>query len=365
MTIMRSDMNEKDFNDRVLSVIHIPVILTDLNGEIFFANHAVNNVFGYLPEEIVGEKLSILLTPEDHEIFYPNLLCLGCSKRSFEGELMLVRKDGTSFYSYMTAETCTGRNDGGTTMVICVQNIHELKLLEKARKVNSYEDLKQIASGIAHEIRNPLVGIGGFLNRLYKSCNALEEHGLYYEYIIENLTKIEGLVEKVEFFSKLPEPNFTREHVWELIEQALEPYITDLNKQNITLELFKEDVVLHLDSILFLKVVSVLIENAMDAIKDGGNIKIRSEEQKNKYVIYISDNGSGISPDDMAFIFNPFFSTKADGAGIDLAIVKRIMENHNGRVEIESELTKGTTFILELPIERRRSIRIKHIDEPS
>ena len=65
----------------------------------------------------------------------------------------------------------------------------------------------------------------------------------------------------------------------------------------------------------------------------------------------------------MPFIFNPFFSTKADGAGIDLAIVKRIMENHNGGVEIESELEKGTTFSLILPIERRRSIRVKRINE--
>ncbi|MFC1891452.1 nitrogen regulation protein NR(II) [Thermodesulfobacteriota bacterium] len=364
MNILRSDPNDSNFIENILSAVNVPVILTEINGTISFANYAVIKTFGFLPEEIVGKELSILLTPEDRDIFYQNLLGLSCDKSSFEGELMLIRKDGTSFFSYLTAQTCTA-DDGRAAMVICIQDIHEFKLLEKARRINSYDDLTQIANGIAHEIRNPLVGIGGFLNRLYKSCNAIDEHGQYYEYIIENLTKIEDLVEKVEFFSKIPEPDITKENVWELIEQALNPYLPELDASNIKVETYKEDIVLHLDSILFSKVISVLIENSMDALKDirGGKISIYGEVRENQYVIYINDNGSGISPEDIPFIFNPFFSTKADGKGIDLAIVKRIMENHNGKVEIESEQDKGTRFSLTLPIERRRSIRIKLIDK--
>jgi PAS domain S-box-containing protein len=360
---MKSCQNENFFIKSILSAIHVPVILTDLNGKILFANHAVNNKFGFLPEEITGKDLSILLTPEDQGIFYQNLLCL-CSKKSFfEGEIMLVRKDATIFLSYFTAKACADPNYD-CTLVICIEDIHELKQLEKERRVNSYEDLRQIASGIAHEIRNPLVGIGGFLNRLYKSCNAFDGHVKYYEFIIENLKKIEGLIEKVEYFSKLPEPDFSKEQLWELIDKALQPYLPEMDERNIELTIQKSDTSLHLDAVLFIKVISILIANAMDALEKGGKISLKGEEQDNQYIIHIADSGSGISQENMPFIFNPFFSTKAHGAGIDLAIVKRIMENHSGTVRVESELDKGTTFSLVFPLERRRSIRVKLINEP-
>ena len=81
-----------------------------------------------------------------------------------------------------------------------------------------------------------------------------------------------------------------------------------------------------------------------------------------QYRIQISDTGSGIQPEDLPHIYNPFFSTKADGAGIDLAIVKRIMANHGGNIDVVSRPNKETTFSLTFPLERRRAMRISHLD---
>ncbi|MBW2168958.1 MAG: hypothetical protein JRG69_06820, partial [Deltaproteobacteria bacterium] len=77
--------------------------------------------------------------------------------------------------------------------------------------------------------------------------------------------------------------------------------------------------------------------------------------------LYLIDAGSGISPENLPFIFNPFFSTKADRAGIDLPVVKRIMESHGGQIEVSSKPEEGTTFVLQFPLERRRSIRISRL----
>ena len=128
---------DNSFTERVLSAVHVPVVISNLNGEILFVNHAVKNEFGYLPQEIIGKKLSVLLTPEDQKIFYHNLLCIGCERRSFKGELMLVRKDTSRFLSYLTARTCPGPDNGDISMVISIQDIHDLKQLEKERKINS------------------------------------------------------------------------------------------------------------------------------------------------------------------------------------------------------------------------------------
>ena len=108
-------------------------------------------------------------------------------------------------------------------------------------------------------------------------------------------------------------------------------------------------------------IIAVLIENSLDALKENGKITIAGGGEDNHYRITVADNGPGISPEEMPYIFNPFFSTKADGAGIDLAIVKRIMENHNGNVVIETETGNGAAFSLVFPTERRRSIRVKRI----
>ena len=110
-------------------------------------------------------------------------------------------------------------------------------------------------------------------------------------------------------------------------------------------------------------VFSILIANALDALSEGGKITVYNETADDFCKIYISDTGSGISPDDMPHIFNPFFSTKPDGAGIDLATAKRVMDSHGGRIEVTSNEEKGTTFTLFFPLERRHPLRTCPLEE--
>jgi len=347
----------------ILSSIQHPVIVTDLEGEIVFANPVVHKVLGYDSDELKGKSISSLFTPEDLTYLYPNLLFLARQNKSFEGELMLMNKDGTRFFAFMVLRTCSDKDQGGTTIVFTIHDIDKLKQIEKVFRVNSFEDLVKIADGIAHEIRNPLVGIGGFVNRLHKSCNALEDHGEYYDFIIDNLNRIETLIKKVELFARLPQPCFKDVPIRELINSAVEPYLGQIEEQSIDLNISIEKSTLYVDAGLVTKAVSIIVENTLDALSDGGEINIHSEMDENQCIIYIRDTGSGITPEDIPFVFNPFFSTKADGTGIDLSMVKRILESHGGRVEVRSEPAKGTAFFLTFPLERRRAIRISHLED--
>jgi signal transduction histidine kinase len=124
-----------------------------------------------------------------------------------------------------------------------------------------------------------------------------------------------------------------------------------------------EDAVLSLDKELILRVFTILLGNSLDAMAEGGKIHLHGETTESHYIIHVTDTGVGISPKDLPFIFNPFFSTKPDGAGIDLAVVKRVVESHGGHVGVESKYRKGTTFILQFTLDRRRPIRVSRFED--
>jgi PAS domain S-box-containing protein len=331
------------------------IVVTDLEGNILFTSPAVEPMLRFTASELLDKNLSIAFMPEDLAYLYPNLLHLAQKNIPFEGELILVRKDGTHFIAFIVLRPFFNSVNG--IIVMGIQDIDKRKHIEKAFKETPYEDMVKIADGIAHELRNPLLGIGGFLNRLFKLCKGLEEYQEYYDHIMHNLRKIETLVKKVEYFAHLPKPSLTNSSVMELIQKSVQPYLPKMEEQKIELVINVEEFTLWLDKNLVSRVFSVLLENALDALTEGGAISIGSKRTDNKFTISFSDTGAGISPKDLPFIFNPFFSTKPDGTGIDLAVVKRVMESHGGQVKVSSEQRRGATFSLEFLMEQRRPIR--------
>lgn len=347
--------------EKLLSCIQQVIILTDLEGKIVFASKAVSKVLGFAPDELLGKNLSVIFTPEDLTYLYSNLLHMAREDKPFEGEIMLIRKNETRFLAFVAFCSHLDLSHEKSVIVISIQDIDKQKQLEKAFKGTHYEDLIKIANGIAHELRNPLMSIGGFASRLFRSRKTTGDQQKYYDYIIDNLKKIEGLVKKVELFARVPKPCFSEASIKELIEKAIQPYQKHIEEQNIDLTTNIDETKLFVDKDLVISALSMLIENALDALPDGGSALIKSEKKDNQYRLYLIDAGSGILPENLPFIFNPFFSTKADRAGIDLPVVKRIMESHGGQIEVSSKPEEGTTFVLQFPLERRRSIRISRL----
>jgi PAS domain S-box-containing protein len=347
--------------EKMLSCIQQVIIVTDLEGKILFASKAVGKVLGFTPDELVDKDLSVIFTPEDLTYLYSNLLHLARDDKPFEGEIMLIRKDETRFLAFMAFRSHLTSAYEKSVIVISIQDIDKRKQLEKSFHGTHYEDLIKIANGIAHEIRNPLMSIGGFASRIYKSCKATDDHRKYYDYIINNLKRIEGLVRKVELFARVPKPRLTEEPVKELIEKAIQPYLKNIKEKNIDLAINIDETNLFVDPGLVISALSMLIENALDALPESGSLLIKSEIKENQCGIYFIDSGTGISTENLPFIFNPFFSTKADRAGIDLPVVKKIIEGHGGQIEVSSKPGEGTTCVLKFPLERRRAIRISRL----
>ena len=350
--------NTGEIADIVLSSVPHTIMVTDSGGQILFASKGIQKVLGFIPEDLEGQNLSRIFTPEDMPFFYGNLFSMVRDGKPFEGQVMLMRKDRSRFFALMVIRPGTDSNGKRNIVLVYLQDIDREKRIEKTLRENQYEDLVKIASGVAHELRNPLVSIGGFINRLYKSCRSVNEHDRYYEFILANLRKIERLVKKVEGFALLPKPHLAREDMKAIVERALALYSGEVKEKAIRLDMDMEETVSWVDQDLVFKAVSVLLENALDAIAENGGISVSCKRNEHECRIAVTDNGCGIEPKDLPFIFNPFFSTKADGAGIDLATAKRIMDSHMGRIEVTSAKGEETTFVLLFPLERRRAMRI-------
>ncbi|RLC30784.1 MAG: hypothetical protein DRH37_04570 [Deltaproteobacteria bacterium] len=361
--LLQACCDSRQLLNEVLTCIQDAIIVTDTEGHILFASSMVEDIFEFRPDELEGKNLSVVFSPEDMGCLYPNLLRMAKKNMPFEGELMLLRKGGNRFFAFLVFRPFFDPRQNRPIIAVCVQDIDKEKQLEKAFRESHYDDLVQIANGIAHEIRNPLLGIGGFVNRLFKSDEKTGNRDKYYNYIIKNLKKIEDLIRKVEFFATLPKPGLSEESLESLIQEALGPFIQKINDRKIELSVDIEERILLVDRELILNVFSILISNALDALSEGGKIVIHNDVNIDYSRVHISDTGCGISPQDMPYIFNPFFSTKPDGTGIDLATAKRIMNSHGGHIRVASEKGKGTTFTLLFPTERRHPIRISPMDE--
>ena len=337
------------------------VVVCDSGGRIIFANPAAEHMFNAGLGQMVGLALSTLFMPDDQHMLYSNLLHMGQTCQEFEGELMMLRTDGGTFFAYLTLRTCpddpeTPEDEG--LIILGIQDIDQRKRLEKILEKTHYDELISIADNIAHELRNPLMGIGGFVTRMYKSCPLGVDQEQYYRYILGNLQRIEDLVKKVRQLVNLPLPEYGPERLSELVERALANLREEAARRRVRLITQVEDFTLRVDGGLITKAIAILVDNALEAIGQDGEIRITGFKQGGVCRLTVRDNGPGISEADLPNIFNPFFTTKAKGVGIDLALVRRIMELHRGKVEVHSSLGQGASFELEAPIERRRSIRI-------
>ena len=358
MSIVEACSNRPGLLENILEAVQQVVVITDSDGRVVVANHVVSQVFGFKPGDLPGHSLKRIFTPEDLVYLWPNILHLAHTNQVFDGEALLQRKNGETFFSHLVVRPSPNPDQDDDWIIFCIQDIDRQKRLEQALKETRYEDLIKVANGIAHEIRNPLVGIGGFAGRLHKSCMNVLEHEKYYDYIISNVKKIEGLVKKVDYLVTMPKPVLHSESLPQIVEEVVKTYQDQFQTRQVSCILDLDEINLPVDRDLVMRALSILVENALDAIEDGGSLHFDGRPEERRYRLSLTDSGSGIAPTDLPYIFNPFFSTKPTGAGIDLAAVKRIIEGHGGSVEAESTPGQGTTMTLWFPRERRRQIRV-------
>jgi signal transduction histidine kinase len=228
-------------------------------------------------------------------------------------------------------------------------------LEERLRKAEQYAGLGQFSMSIAHEIKNPLNFISLSIDHIRKKYEPSEAEGRErFDSLIGNIKSEIGRVSKfAESFLEFSRPlelNFQKTDPVGLIEEVLELVKANAEKSNITMikELNTRSEV-DLDPGFMKTCLYNIIQNAFHAMPHGGKVTIRSRREDGKLSIDIEDTGVGIAAENVSKIFDPFFTTKQDGIGIGLALTKRVVEEHKGRIEFKSIEGRGSTVTITLP----------------
>ena len=238
-----------------------------------------------------------------------------------------------------------------------MQNAHK-ELKETQSKLLHTEKLAalgEMSAGVAHEIRNPLVSIGGFARRLSRKMEE-EESKKYIDIICKEVERLEAILNEILIFSREEPAELERHSINSVIDDTLQFFWNDFKKNDIdVLKELEDDIGMVEANYHQLKQVFInLFSNARHAMSDGGHLKIRSYETdyegKDFIMVEISDTGGGIPYNVMTNIFNPFFTTKNEGTGLGLAITHKILTTYNGDVEVMNNDEGGATFIIKIPV---------------
>jgi signal transduction histidine kinase len=234
----------------------------------------------------------------------------------------------------------------------------QFKLREQLTRSEKMAALGQLSAGIAHEIRTPLTSIKIFIQSLEKEIELDENQKEDFRIIQREIDRINENVIRFLNFARPEEPFFQRLSIHELIKESLNLLAAKMKASSVDLEISLLEVCppVEGDPKQLGQVFLNLFLNAIEAMPGGGVLTVRSilktipESHEEFLQIFIEDIGCGIPEKDRPYLFDPFFTTKDAGTGLGLSIVYSIVQKHSGRIEVESEMGKGSSFIVSLPV---------------
>jgi two-component system, sporulation sensor kinase E len=344
-------IREKGFLEKVFEALHEGVIILDPDGVIGFLNHAACQFFGLDPEQAPGKEISTQIRgldweslgkpgrtiSRDLEVFYPEKRFLNFYLAPIDDADHLSEPLG---YVMLVRDLTTTRAEAEET-------------LESAR-LNS---LTLLAAGVAHEIGNPLNSLDihlQLLDRKLKKLRPVDRQPLE-----ENLSTARAEIQRLDQILKQflhavrpTAPHRERKDLHVILHETLRLLEPELAAREISVQLDLAESMppATIDPGQFQQVFYNLIRNAYQAIAcEKGRITIRTRVSDFEYIISIEDNGTGISPEHMGAIFEPYRTTKSSGSGLGLLIVRRIIREHGGEIAIESEEGHGTRVLIHLP----------------
>jgi signal transduction histidine kinase len=206
---------------------------------------------------------------------------------------------------------------------------------------------------IAHEIKNPLLIIGGFAQQLTRVPGLDDKSRRKLSMIAAEVTHLEEMVAEMREFVRRPPAVKRPGQMSAAIDEALELFQDTLKEHNIQVRRIEETPLpaVNYDPKQMHRVLINLLKNALEAMDQGGKITITSRVRENKVEIAIADTGVGLAPEVAANIFQPYFTTKEKGTGLGLAICQAIIQEHGGKILVDSTPGQGTTFTIQLPLD--------------
>ncbi len=223
---------------------------------------------------------------------------------------------------------------------------------QKLVRSERFAAIGEAASHLSHEIKNPLMLMSGFANQVMRTLPEDDPNREKLNIISGEAKRLENMLNQVRDFTRPQLPRKEKHQINDLIHETLKLVRNELNlaRVNLDINLSSEVPETYFDQAQIKQVLINLIKNAWEAIPDGGKISITTGQDKDRIMVSVTDTGAGIARSKLKDIFSPFFTTKDKGTGLGLAVLYRIIQDHQGDVTVDSEPGKGSRFTFYLPL---------------
>jgi PAS domain S-box-containing protein len=362
------------------------VAITDQRGIINFVNDEFCRISKYSREELLGQDHRIINSGYHPKEFIRDLWTTIAAGQVWKGELRNLAKDG-SIYWVDTTIVPFLNSDGKPYQYVAIRHdITQLKLAEEQVRKQAAELQRaaqlsfvgELAAGLAHEIKNPLAGIQGGVDILIRRRDKNDPEREALEGMRHEVERIDSTVRALLDRARPRLASVRASSLGDIVGRAVTLARAQLTNTSalhthvsIDFEPFADPIIISIDPAQIEDAVLNLIINAIEASDGDGQVMIRVAKSQNdraeegsqrgqpawgagefqdEAIVEVSDNGRGISEEDLTRIFNPFFTTRPGGTGLGLPAVRRIARAHGGRVEVSSSPGKGSTFAIHLPL---------------
>lgn len=366
-TRLAGKLAELDFVSRYLEAIlnHISqgIIFIDLNGIVTTYNAAAQQIL-QIPEK------NFLLHPftdffDDAFLGFSLQKAFAtkqCPQTSFlswrqQGQVTELEVEATFVSMSQEAYPLAHRQSFSTPiqgLLVLLHDISKLRRLQQiAHRHDRLKELGELAAHLAHEIRNPLGGIKGFATLLQQELQDRPDLKQMASYIVQGADDLNQFVSQVLHYARpfqLHVENIDLVNFIDEIRQLLQADPAWNVNIIFTIQSSVPTLLTPFDSQLLKSALLNLFVNAVQAMPEGGRLSVALESDPSWVVIRIEDTGVGIAPENLPNIFSPFFTTKETGNGLGLAEVHKVIQAHQGWIEVQSEVGKGTTFIIKIPL---------------
>ncbi len=318
----------KNFYERIINSVNVGIIVINTQGGVMLENPEMKKMFdkGIIKEELLkkimeGKRGNVLLRENE---------------RFIDAVISSSRKEDL--------------------IIGIVRDITDLKRMEEELEHSRrLADIGKMASYIAHEVRNPLGVIRGMTQLIKMKFNG-EVLNDYTEKVLKSVEMIDRIIEDTLDFARKKPLDIEKVNLGELIREIVEsvPIKKKVSSKNARV-IFDDtgECDINGDRMRLVRVFENLILNGLDAISEGGYVRISFNRDESNVYVNISDNGCGIDEKDINRIFEPFYTSKKHGTGLGLSIVKKIVDNHGGRISVKSKRGKGTVFTVQLPLSKK------------
>jgi len=209
-----------------------------------------------------------------------------------------------------------------------------------------------LVQGIAHEVRNPNMTIGGFARRIKKEVTHNSKLLKYIDVILDESNRLERLVKQIGEFAEVQSASLILDQIEPIVDDVFIRFKPLANQQGVLFEdIIKGDIPpIKMDSSQILTALSNMVENALESMPEGGRLSVKVTLENNDMVIILRDTGCGVAQEQLDSIYDPFVTSKTSGAGLGLTMVHQIIMNHHGEINIRSQLDKGTIVTIRIPV---------------